>query len=98
MMGWMVSFGYQYVFLNEQGDIPPDEFDKNYFYKMFGILMAIQVVTQFGRGFIAYNFALEVSGKLNSLGKINIFKNFIYFNLIKMIQFFAIYLENFRFT
>lgn len=70
MSGWTVAFGYQYVFLNKQGDIPPDEFDKNNFYFVFGMLMLAQVITQFGRGFIAYNFALEVSGKINSLGSI----------------------------
>lgn len=67
MSGWGFLFGYQYLFLNAQGEIPADQFDKNHFYKIFGLLILGQMVTQFGRGFIAYNFALEVSAKLNSL-------------------------------
>ena len=66
----MVLFGYQYLFLSQQGDIPEQDFDKNNFYLTFGLIILGQVITQFGRAFIAYNFALEVSGKLNSLGKI----------------------------
>ena len=68
MVAWAVSFGYQYVFLNKQGDIPTNEFDKNSFYLIFGLLMLSQVITQFGRAYINFNFALEVSGKINSLG------------------------------
>ena len=70
MSGWIVLFGYQYLFLSQQGDIPEQDFDKNNFYLTFGLIILGQVITQFGRAFIAYNFALEVSGKLNSLGKI----------------------------
>ena len=66
----MTLFGYQYVFLGQQGDLPPDKFDKNYFYLIFGLLLVGQAFTQFSRGFIAYNFGLEVSSKLNSLSRL----------------------------
>ena len=64
----MCAYGYQYLFLSAQGDIPDGEFDFKNFYKIFAILIGAQVFCQFSRGFIVYNFALEVSGKLNSLG------------------------------
>ena len=69
MSFWGFLFGYQYLFLNKEGEIPADEFDKNYFYKIFGLLLAGQLIAQLGRGYINYNFALEVSAKLNSLSK-----------------------------
>ena len=75
MSCWMFSFGYQYIFLNEQGDLPDNKFDKNKFYLIFGLLILGQVFSQFGRAMIVYNFALEVSGKLNSLSKLIYNKN-----------------------
>ena len=69
MFFWMFLFGYQYVFFNAQGELPPEKFDKKNFYMVFGLLVLGQAVTQLLRGLIAYNFALEVSAKLNSLSK-----------------------------
>jgi hypothetical protein len=77
MSSWMFLFGYQYIFLNEQGNLPAKEFDNKKFYLIFGLLILGQVITQFGRAFIAYNFALEASSKINSLSTFSIhFSNF----------------------
>lgn len=72
MSCWMFCYGYQYIFLNHMGDLPEDQFDKKWFFLVFGLITLGQVLTQFGRGFIAYNFALEVSAKLNSLGRLRL--------------------------
>jgi ATP-binding cassette subfamily C (CFTR/MRP) protein 1 len=64
---YIVFSAYRYFFYNEQGALPPETFDRNYFMKVT-IILEIGFVT-FGtlRGFFCLMFGLDVSRKLNSL-------------------------------
>lgn len=64
---YIVFSAYRYFFYNEQGDLPPEQFNRSYFMKVT-IILEIGFVT-FGtlRGFFCLMFGLDVSRKLNSL-------------------------------
>ena len=69
MTGWMFLFAYKFIFLNSQGDLPVDEFDKQKFCIVFGLIILGEAVVAFCTGYLMFTFSIEVSKKLTSLSK-----------------------------
>ena len=69
MGGWMFLFAYEYIFLNFQGDLPPDKFDKVKFCTVFGLIILGQGIIAFCTGYLSFTFSIEISKKLTSLSK-----------------------------
>lgn len=64
---FMVLTVYRLYFYNQQGSLPPEQFDKVYFLKVLIILEIVFALASTVRGFFCLMFGLDVSRKLNSL-------------------------------
>ena len=71
MGGWMFIYAYQYMFLNAQGDLGPDEFDNKRFALLYGAIILSETFIIFVRGMVTFIFSLRVSDRLMSLSMIN---------------------------
>ena len=60
MGGWMFIYAYQYIFLNSQGDLPPDQFSNKKFALYYGLILLSETLLIFFRGVITFVFALGV--------------------------------------
>lgn len=69
MCGWMFLYAYQYMFLNAQGEMNPEDFDKGAFALQYGGIILAEAFIIFMRGMITFSFGLMVSDRLMSLSR-----------------------------